>query len=363
MSVAMWMPRPALAGPRRRHRARRDRRAGHRPDPASPVTARSDLPPAAVPALVARLPDGVPGVASVRRMQPLRSSPPLCSGSWRPPSSPRSPPGFEPGIEQQGRGPHAAVARPHRDGQAHPVHWLSRLSRLSRLPAAACPHVGGAIGCAGVKGVAAPLHCAPPLWYLGRGPCRKPDTNNENSFVPATAPLAMPNRIAVGAVVWCEPLVAVTLTVAAIAGLLPGLARPLPARHAGRGGGGAARSRAGGRGPDREPPHAGRAAGPGLRRAGAAGVEHRPPGGRHRGTGPAVARRPRPTENPGGGHQRPVAGGGSGPTGGLRRAALPRALRGAAVVLPGVARRTLPARHRGRRRRRRRPLRCPWPRS
>ena len=40
------------------------------------------------------------------------------------------------------------------------------------------------------------------------------------SFFPATAPLAMPNRIAMGATAWWEPLVAVLLTLAAIAGLV-----------------------------------------------------------------------------------------------------------------------------------------------
>ena len=40
------------------------------------------------------------------------------------------------------------------------------------------------------------------------------------SFVPATAPLAMPNRIAMGAAAWWEPLLAVALTLAAIAGLV-----------------------------------------------------------------------------------------------------------------------------------------------
>jgi ABC-2 type transport system permease protein len=40
------------------------------------------------------------------------------------------------------------------------------------------------------------------------------------SFFPATAPLAMPNRIAMGATAWWEPVIAVTLTVCAIAGLV-----------------------------------------------------------------------------------------------------------------------------------------------
>ena len=40
------------------------------------------------------------------------------------------------------------------------------------------------------------------------------------SYVPATAPLAMPNRIAMGAVAWWEPLLTVGLTLAAIAGLV-----------------------------------------------------------------------------------------------------------------------------------------------
>ena len=40
------------------------------------------------------------------------------------------------------------------------------------------------------------------------------------SFVPATAPLAMPNRIAMGAAAWWEPLLAAALTLAAIAGLV-----------------------------------------------------------------------------------------------------------------------------------------------
>jgi ABC-2 type transport system permease protein len=40
------------------------------------------------------------------------------------------------------------------------------------------------------------------------------------SWVPITAPLAMPNRIAMGATTWWDPVVAVFLTVAAIAGLV-----------------------------------------------------------------------------------------------------------------------------------------------
>ncbi len=40
------------------------------------------------------------------------------------------------------------------------------------------------------------------------------------SFFPATAPLAMPNRIAMGAVAWWEPVLAVVLTLVAIAGLV-----------------------------------------------------------------------------------------------------------------------------------------------
>jgi ABC-2 type transport system permease protein len=40
------------------------------------------------------------------------------------------------------------------------------------------------------------------------------------SYFPATAPMAMPNRIAMGAVSWWEPLLAVSLTLAAIAGLV-----------------------------------------------------------------------------------------------------------------------------------------------
>ncbi len=40
------------------------------------------------------------------------------------------------------------------------------------------------------------------------------------SYFPATAPLAMPNRIAMGATAWWEPLVAITLTIAAIAALV-----------------------------------------------------------------------------------------------------------------------------------------------
>jgi hypothetical protein len=40
------------------------------------------------------------------------------------------------------------------------------------------------------------------------------------SYFPATAPLAMPNRIAMGAVAWWEPLLAAGLTLAAVAGLL-----------------------------------------------------------------------------------------------------------------------------------------------
>lgn len=40
------------------------------------------------------------------------------------------------------------------------------------------------------------------------------------SFFPATAPLTMPNRIAMGATAWWEPFIAVALTLAAIAGLV-----------------------------------------------------------------------------------------------------------------------------------------------
>jgi ABC-2 type transport system permease protein len=40
------------------------------------------------------------------------------------------------------------------------------------------------------------------------------------SWVPITAPLAMPNRIAMGATTWWDPVVAAFLTVAAIAGLV-----------------------------------------------------------------------------------------------------------------------------------------------
>ncbi len=40
------------------------------------------------------------------------------------------------------------------------------------------------------------------------------------SWFPLTAPLAMPNRIAMGAATWWDPLVAVSLTLAAIAGLV-----------------------------------------------------------------------------------------------------------------------------------------------
>ena len=40
------------------------------------------------------------------------------------------------------------------------------------------------------------------------------------SFFPATAPLAMPNRIAMGATAWWEPVVAAALTLAAIAALV-----------------------------------------------------------------------------------------------------------------------------------------------
>ena len=40
------------------------------------------------------------------------------------------------------------------------------------------------------------------------------------SFFPATAPLTMPNRIAMGAAAWWEPLVAVAATLAAIVGLV-----------------------------------------------------------------------------------------------------------------------------------------------
>ena len=40
------------------------------------------------------------------------------------------------------------------------------------------------------------------------------------SYFPATAPLAMPNRIAMGATAWWEPVIAMTLTLGAIAGLV-----------------------------------------------------------------------------------------------------------------------------------------------
>jgi ABC-2 type transport system permease protein len=40
------------------------------------------------------------------------------------------------------------------------------------------------------------------------------------SYFPATAPLAMPNRIAMGAAAWWEPLIAIALTTAVIAGLV-----------------------------------------------------------------------------------------------------------------------------------------------
>ena len=40
------------------------------------------------------------------------------------------------------------------------------------------------------------------------------------SYFPATAPLAMPNRIAMGATAWWEPLVAVVVTIVAIAALV-----------------------------------------------------------------------------------------------------------------------------------------------
>jgi ABC-2 type transport system permease protein len=40
------------------------------------------------------------------------------------------------------------------------------------------------------------------------------------SLFPATAPFAMPGRIALGSVTWWEPLLAVALTLAAIAGLV-----------------------------------------------------------------------------------------------------------------------------------------------
>ncbi len=40
------------------------------------------------------------------------------------------------------------------------------------------------------------------------------------SYFPATAPLAMPNRLAMGAAAWWEPLLAVAVTLAAIAGLV-----------------------------------------------------------------------------------------------------------------------------------------------
>jgi ABC-2 type transport system permease protein len=40
------------------------------------------------------------------------------------------------------------------------------------------------------------------------------------SFFPATAPLTMPNRIAMGTAAWWEPVLAAALTLAAIAGLV-----------------------------------------------------------------------------------------------------------------------------------------------
>ncbi len=40
------------------------------------------------------------------------------------------------------------------------------------------------------------------------------------SFFPGTAPLAMPNRIAMGATVWWEPVLAAALTLASIYGLV-----------------------------------------------------------------------------------------------------------------------------------------------
>ena len=40
------------------------------------------------------------------------------------------------------------------------------------------------------------------------------------SWFPATAPFAMPNRIAMGVATWWDPLVAVVLTLAGIAGLV-----------------------------------------------------------------------------------------------------------------------------------------------
>lgn len=50
----------------------------------------------------------------------------------------------------------------------------------------------------------------------------RPDSGSATlaSFFPATAPLAMPNRIAMGAATWWESLLAVALTLAAIAGLV-----------------------------------------------------------------------------------------------------------------------------------------------
>ena len=51
------------------------------------------------------------------------------------------------------------------------------------------------------------------------------------SFFPATAPLAMPNRIAMGATAWWEPVVAAALTVAAIAAPRAGRRPRLQRRH------------------------------------------------------------------------------------------------------------------------------------
>ena len=50
------------------------------------------------------------------------------------------------------------------------------------------------------------------------------------SFFPLTAPLAMPNRIAMGAAAWWEPVVAVVVALAAIAALVASVGGCTPAR-------------------------------------------------------------------------------------------------------------------------------------
>ena len=60
------------------------------------------------------------------------------------------------------------------------------------------------------------------VYFVSFAAIGSPDTTWAHlvSWFPATAPIAMPTRIAMGAASWWDPLVAVALTVAAIAGLV-----------------------------------------------------------------------------------------------------------------------------------------------